>query len=137
MASAFAGGVAALAFSRYPGRSNDQVRQILRNTAQGNGCDSWLGHGIVDAFRAVTLDQAQIGPHLRIDGGASFVRQDGARVTAEVAVENAGALDIHRVLVVIFDGDPLHRRLIRRRLPIAHTFCSDGNSAIPSRPCLG
>ena len=67
MAAAFAGGVGGLVAARYPHLSNDRLRQVLRNTAQGTGWDSELGHGTLDAYRAVALTEQQLScrPHIR------------------------------------------------------------------------
>lgn len=106
MASAFGGGVAALAFSQYPHLSNREIRQILRNTSQGTGCDPLLGHGIFDAYRAVTLAPEELSPGLRIDREASQVRRENGRLVAEIVVENTGVYDVSRMLTVAFNGDP-------------------------------
>jgi len=47
-------GVAALIWAAYPALTNDQVRGILRNTAEDLGLDSWYqGYGLVRADSAV------------------------------------------------------------------------------------
>ena len=106
MASAFGGGVAALAFSRFPHLSNRDIRQILRNTSQGSGWDPLLGHGIFDAYRAVSLRPQELSPGLRIDTASSQVRRDNGRLVADIVVENTGAIDVTRMLTVAFNGDP-------------------------------
>ena len=106
MASAFGGGVAALAFSRYPHLSNREIRQILRNTSQGTGWDPLLGHGIFDAYRAVSLRPQELSPGLHIDTASSQVRRDDGRLVADIVVENTGAIDVTRMLTVAFNGDP-------------------------------
>jgi len=106
MASAFGGGVAALAFSQYPHLSNREIREILRNTSQGTGWDPLLGHGIFDAYRAVSLAPEELSPGLRIDREASQVRRENGRLVAEIVVENTGVYDVSRMLTVAFNGDP-------------------------------
>ena len=106
MASAFGGGVAALAFSQYPHLSNREIRQILRNTSQGTGWDPLLGHGIFDAYRAVSLKPEELSPGLHIDREASQVRHENGQLVAEIVVENTGVYDVSRMLTVAFNGDP-------------------------------
>ncbi|MFP4443481.1 MAG: S8 family serine peptidase [Spirochaetia bacterium] len=64
MSSGFAGGVTALVWSRFPDRTNREIRQILRNTARKSaGRDDWdpeLGWGVLDAHRAVPLSEDQL-----------------------------------------------------------------------------
>lgn len=106
MASAFAGGVAALAMSQYPQLTNGQIRQILRNTARGQWWGPRLGHGILNAAAAVSLTPAQLRPGLRIDAsGARLSREDG-RLVLDVPVENTCVFDLRRVLAIAYDGDP-------------------------------
>ncbi|MCF7853805.1 MAG: S8 family serine peptidase [Candidatus Pacebacteria bacterium] len=106
MASGFAGAVAALVWSRFPQLSNDQVRQILRNTAQSKCWDPMLGWGILDAAKAVSLTDEELQPRLRIDAGqCTFSSRDGQPML-RVRVSNAGALDIRQAVVVAYNGDP-------------------------------
>ncbi len=56
MASPHATGVAALVLSKNPGLTPDQVRQVLRGSAQDLGTPGWdplFGYGRVNARRAV------------------------------------------------------------------------------------
>jgi hypothetical protein len=106
MASSFAAGVAALAMSRYRNLSSVEVRQLLRNTAQGQGWDPYLGHGILDAAAAVSVPPEQLRKTVRIVGGRVLPTGDGA-AEVEVELANDGVLDAGRVLAVAFDGDPL------------------------------
>ncbi|HJN14778.1 MAG TPA: S8 family serine peptidase, partial [Armatimonadota bacterium] len=111
MACGFAGGVAALAWSRFPDLSNEQLRMVLRNTARpakgvtpdADGWEPRLGDGILDAAKAVGLDETTLTRDAR-------VRPSRCRmVTAtelEVVVRNHGAFDAERVAVVIYNGDP-------------------------------
>lgn len=106
MSSGFAGGVAALVFSRYPQLSNEQVRQVLRNTAAGRGWDTRLGHGVLDAEAALSLAPWQLAQRLEVRPGATIERQgDGWR--ARLTLANAGAYDVQRALVVVYNGDPM------------------------------
>ena len=83
-----------------------EIRQILRNTSQGNGWDPLLGHGIFDAYRAVSLRPQELSLGLRIDTASSQVRRDDGRLVADIVVENTGAFDVARMLTVAFNGDP-------------------------------
>jgi subtilisin family serine protease len=103
MASGFAGGVAALVWSRFPELTNDQLRQVLRSTANGPGAsDSKLGWGILDAAAAVRLKPGQLRQDLRVSAAESRVRDGGL----SLRLENRGAFDIQRALVVAYNGDP-------------------------------
>ncbi len=106
MACGFAGAVAGLVWSRFPALTNEQVRQVLRNTAQGEGWNPKLGWGILDAARAVALKQEQLTPVLRIK------TRQGARITRrgkpllKIVLANRGALDVRRAVVAVYNGDP-------------------------------
>jgi hypothetical protein len=106
MASAFAGGVAALIMSRYPHLRNHEVRQVLRNTARGTGWSPQLGHGVLDALAAVSLEPAHLRPGLRVHTEPARVERRGDAVTATLRIENTGALDVRRALVIVYGGDP-------------------------------
>ena len=57
MASPHASGVAALVTGKNPSLTPDQVRQVLRSSADDKGAPGWdpqYGYGRVNAFRAVT-----------------------------------------------------------------------------------
>ena len=55
-------GVAALIWAAHPALTNDQVRGILRNTAEDVGLDSWYqGYGLVRADSAVNLSSGVKG----------------------------------------------------------------------------
>lgn len=107
MSAGFAAGVAALAFSRYPGLSAEQVRQILRNTAQGIGWDPRLGHGVLDAFRAVSLTPSELCQRPVVLRESCSIVEDGGSAKLLLRLRNEGAYDASRVLVVAYDGDPL------------------------------
>lgn len=106
MASGFAGGVAALVWSRFPELTNAQLRQVLRNTATGEGWDSKLGWGVLDAARAVGLKPEQLRQDLRVDAKGCAVETRRRRQALRVRLENRGAFDIARALVVVYNGDP-------------------------------
>lgn len=113
MASGFAGGVAALVWSRFPELTNDQLRQVLRNTAAGTGVwDSKLGWGVLDAARAVGLRPAQLAQDLRVGAAechpmaACQVEPQSPQPALRVRLSNRGAFDIRRALVVAYNGDP-------------------------------
>ena len=105
MAAGFAGGVGALVMSRYPEFSNDQLRQVLRNTAQGEEWNPKLGWGILDAGRAVSLPSEALCQRLKVSE-CSLDEGEGSPVLC-VVVENRGAFDAKKALVVAFDGDPV------------------------------
>ena len=106
MACGFGAAVAGLVVSTYPELSNRDIRQILRNTADGSGLDSFLGHGILDAHRALTLSSKELRKAVSILPDQSPVRRESGRTVVEVAVRNSGVFDVNRVLVVVYDGDP-------------------------------
>jgi hypothetical protein len=108
MACAFASGIAALAFSRYPQLTNDQVRQIMRNTARSaegveydaSGWEPKLGYGILDAAACVSLKEGQLCRDVRV----LSTRVGGSVLHAQL--ENHGAYDAESALVTAFNGDP-------------------------------
>ncbi|MFO0954820.1 MAG: S8 family serine peptidase [Isosphaeraceae bacterium] len=114
MAAGFAGGVAALARSRFPDLSADQLRQVLRNTARpaegetpdDRGWSDRLGFGLLDAARAVGLKDEQLGRDVRLVASSVKVVRRGEKVVVEAEVENLGVLDAERAMVVAYDGDP-------------------------------
>ncbi|RJS85873.1 hypothetical protein CW702_00595 [Candidatus Bathyarchaeota archaeon] len=107
MAAGFAGAVAALIWSRYPSLRNDQVRQILRNTARGEGWNPFLGHGIIDAYRAVTLRKRELTRRLRIEKWATLLQLEGSKFKLKVEVKNLGVYDADNALIVAYNGNPL------------------------------
>jgi hypothetical protein len=106
MACGFAGGVAALVWSRHPQLTADQLRQVLRNTARGSAWDDRLGWGLLDAARAASLEADDLTPRLRIDRRGCEFRPRRNRPVLRVTISNRGALDIRRAVVVAYDGDP-------------------------------
>lgn len=106
MASGFAGGVAALVWSRFPELTNGQLRQVLRNTAGNAQWDSRLGWGILDAARAVRLKPGRLCQDLRVEAKACRLARRRGRPVLRVALANRGAFDIARALVVVYSGDP-------------------------------
>jgi subtilisin family serine protease len=56
MACPHVSGVAALAIAAHPGYTNQQIRELLWNTAEDIGAPGWdiyFGYGLVDAQAAV------------------------------------------------------------------------------------
>lgn len=106
MACGFAGGVAGLVWSRFPSLMNEQVRQILRNTARGQGWNPMLGWGILDAGKAVSLKDEALSPDLRIEHRKCGWAARRGKPVMKVALTNRGALDIRRAVVAAYDGDP-------------------------------
>ncbi|MFH1477118.1 MAG: S8 family serine peptidase [Verrucomicrobiota bacterium] len=103
MASGFAGGVAALVLSRFPHLTADELRQVLCNTARGQGWNPWLGHGILDAARAVGLKREELDARLVVQHTAR-VAKSGGKPCVHVTIANRGALDLGRVLVTLYTG---------------------------------
>ena len=102
MAAGFGGGVAALAWSRFPQLSNRQIRQLLRNTARGNGWNTKTGYGVYDALKAVSVKEKDLRQ-------APTVLKTGCALRRRVlhlTIENKGVFDIERCLVVAYNGDP-------------------------------
>lgn len=118
MASGFAGGVAALVRSRFPNLSPDELRQVLCNTARGQGWNAWLGHGILDAARAVRLHREQLDAKLAIRRAAR-IQTVGGKAFVRTTVANLGAFDLAGVLVTLYTGNPRQRpsKLARRDNP--------------------
>jgi subtilisin family serine protease len=110
----FVAGVAALVLSRHPSWPAETVRQVVRNTATGSGWNEYLGHGIVNARRAVEVEEASAD--LSLTTADVVWTAEGHRYPAEgvtgtlrVTIHNRGALDVTRAMVVAFDGEPDNR----------------------------
>lgn len=106
MAAGFAGGVAGLVCSRFPELSNEQLRQILRNTAQGDTWDSKLGWGILDAAAAVSLKPSQLCQSLHIEVDSAAVKPGRHQPMLSVTIRNRGVFDVRRAMLVVYNGDP-------------------------------
>jgi len=106
MASGFAGGVGALVMSRFPDLTNEQIRQVLRNTATRDEWCPKLGWGILDAAKAVSLRDAAVCQGLTIVKSESRLKRKRRGHSLTVKVKNRGALDVEKALVAIFNGDP-------------------------------
>jgi len=106
MASGFAGSVGALVMSRFPELSNEQVRQIMRNTARGDQWNHLLGYGVLDAARAVSLKPAQLCQHLRVKRGSGVLTRKARKHLLKVTIENRGAFDVKEALAIVYQGDP-------------------------------
>jgi len=114
MASGFGGGVAALAWSRFPQLPNHQLRQVLRNTARpargvtanADGWEPMLGYGILDATRAVSLREEALCRDVRLRPSSLRVVRRGGRYLAQARVRNRGAFDAEQATVVAYDGNP-------------------------------
>lgn len=113
MAAGFAGGVAALAWSRFPDLTNLELRQLLRNTARpalgvSRDADGWepkLGYGILDARRAVALPPERLCRDVRVLGRAVTLVRRRRGVFLQCTVANLGVFDA-RTMVVAYDGHP-------------------------------
>ena len=106
MAAGFAGGVAALVVSRFPGLTNDHLRQVLRNTARGHGWDPCLGWGILDAAKGVSLPRNALCQRLRVNRSGCGLARIKRRASLRVSIRNRGAFDVNKALVAAFNGDP-------------------------------
>lgn len=115
MASGFGGATAALVWSRFSGLSVDQLRQVLRNTARpakdvtpnADGWEPFLGYGILDAAKAVSLHEDRLCRDVRFrPSTAKVVRRRGRYVVA-AQVRNYGAFDAKQATVVAYNGHPI------------------------------
>lgn len=106
MAAGFAGGVAALVSSRFPELSNRHVRQILRNTAQGEDWNPCLGWGILDASKAVSLKSGALCQILTVNVAQSTLTNFRRKWVLRIAAKNQGVFDVEKARVVAFSGDP-------------------------------
>jgi len=114
MASGFGGGAAALVWSQFPKLSNDEVRQVLRNTARpvsyiAYDNDDWeprLGYGIVDVGKAVSLKKEELCRNVHLIPDSVKVIEKTARYFLEATVENKGVFDAGKALIIVFNGDP-------------------------------
>ena len=108
-AAPHAAGVVALILSRHPEFTNEQARQILRNTAtgprDGRGWNNEVGHGVVNARRAVALDTAEtrlaIGPE-----DLAIRRLPSGGVELAAVVHNLGVMDAPSVHVLYYSAPP-------------------------------
>lgn len=100
MAAGFAGGVAALVMSRYPQATVAEVRQMLRNTAAGEGWDAKLGHGVLDAAATVSLRPEQLQKRLALGQARR------GEASLRVMVRNLGVHDLEQVMVTVYNGNP-------------------------------
>jgi len=131
MAAGFAGAVAALVWSRFPHLKNYQIRQILRNTARGKGWNPYLGHGILDAYRAVNLKPRDLTQNLRIKSEPSLLDVKRTLISIRIEIENLGVFDVEKALITAYNGDPLKaadrkgtikRPVILKTKQIGHTI---------------
>ncbi|HCU34826.1 MAG TPA: hypothetical protein DGT21_05045 [Armatimonadetes bacterium] len=106
MAAGFAGGVAGLVCSRFPELSNEHVRQVLRNTAQGDAWDSRLGWGILDAAAAVSTKPSQLCQSLHIEAKSATVKAVRRKPMLSVTIHSRGAYDVEKAMLVAYNGDP-------------------------------
>ena len=114
MASGFAGGVVALVWSRFPKLTNDQVRQILRNTTtpakkvvlNDNKWEPQLGYGILNAARAVKLKEEQLCRDVRLLPSKINLIKGKGGLFIKAKIHNKGVLDANRAIVVAYNGNP-------------------------------
>lgn len=114
MACGFAGAAAALVMSRYPHLSNEQIRQIMRNTSRppdnaepdDNGWEPRLGYGIVDVHAAVSLTEDELRSNIQLEATSVRVHHSGGKWSVTAVIANKGAYDAKRAIVVVYNGDP-------------------------------
>lgn len=111
MACSFAGGVAALVWSRFPDLTNEQLRQVLRNTAQraeaaGDQPDTKLGYGLLNAEAATKLAPEQFTRDVRLASESVKLRSTDAGYEIQATLRNIGVWDAKQAMVVIYNGDP-------------------------------
>lgn len=114
MACAFAGGVAALVWSRFPELTNDQLRQLLRNTASlpslpsrgQDRPDTKLGFGLLNAEAALSVSAAQRVRDVRALPETASVEATPTGFNLSLALRNVGVWDAERAMVVVYNGDP-------------------------------
>lgn len=105
MAIGHVSGLAALVWSRHPGLTAEEVRMVMRNTAQqpagGSGWNPFMGHGLIDALAAVSVDRVEC--ELEIAGvEVAEVNRELGRLNVTLA--NRGVADARDVAVMVFDG---------------------------------
>ena len=105
MAIPHVSGLAALVWSRHPGLTAEQVRMVIRNTARqpagGSGWNPFMGHGLIDALAAVSVDRVDCEIELAAVEVSELNREIGH---VQVTLANRGVLDAHDVAVMVFDG---------------------------------
>ena len=114
MAAGFGGGTAALVWSRFPDLTNDQLRQVLRNTARmpaglkidADGRQPHVGFGILDAAAAVAVTKEQLCRDVRVAPGSVKVEAKDGRHVVRAVLRNHGAFDAGKALVAVYSGDP-------------------------------
>ena len=108
MAIAHVSALAGLIRSKHPSLGVDEIKAIIRNTANqpagdGTGWNPYVGHGTIDAFEAIRVDRVE--PEVEIDS-VGIVELDRGMGTASVKVVNRGVLDATDVAVSLFDAEP-------------------------------
>jgi subtilisin family serine protease len=104
MAIPHVAGLAGLVWSRHPGLTAEQVRMVVRNTANqpsGSGWNPYMGHGLIDAFAAVSVERLECDLEIA-DVVLSERSQDLG--CAHVTLINRGVLDARDVAVMVYDG---------------------------------
>lgn len=100
MGTAVASGVAGLLFSRFPRATVDQARQVICNTARGEGWDARRGHGYINPLGIVRLARLESALAL---ADPALARCQGD-LKFEVTLDNQGALDARDTLLVLYAG---------------------------------
>ena len=100
--------LAALIRSKHPGLGVDEIKAVIRNTANqpagdGTGWNPYVGHGAIDAFEALRVDRVETD--LEIDS-VQIAGVDRGVGTASVTVVNRGVFDATNIAVNLFDAEP-------------------------------
>jgi len=104
-ATPHAAALAALIWSHHPEFTNDEVRQIIRNTAIGNGWNQYEGHGLINPVAALKVERVDVD--LAFDTSALTLESiQRGKYFLRAQVQNRGAKDCHRALVIAYNGDP-------------------------------
>lgn len=105
MAIGHVSALAALVWSRHPGLTAEEVRMVMRNTAQqpagGNGWNPFMGHGLIDAMAAVSVDRVECELEISAVEVSELNREIGH---VQVTLTNRGVVDARDVAVMVFDG---------------------------------
>jgi hypothetical protein len=68
--------------------------------------ESRLDYGILDASRAVAVKEGQLPRDVRVINSSVRVVKRSGRCWVEARLQNHGAFDAERVMVVVHNGDP-------------------------------
>ena len=114
MASGFAGGALALVWSKFPELTNEQLRQVLRNTARPgknlmvneDGWEPHLGYGIVDLHKAVSLKPTELCRNVQLDPDSIEIIEKNGLFFLNAIVKNKGVFDAEKTMIIAYNGNP-------------------------------